>query len=231
MPPEEIRRIDGFGEKHVLNDNGGFSSFHHFEQEDEGSNRTKLIGGALVVALLLGAVGIYAYTGSGSHPAGVTAKVPASSVASNLPAAAPIQTTPTPAPKMPLSARQPSRHTMPAPAPAGDTASAAPDVTSGKPVKSARAHVALPKDEAVQNTAEAEPTAQMNRDSSAADRATKNGSVAVTIAGCPGGRDECGRPRCLRRRHLRSHRWPAMVSLRRRRKRVVLRRMFPRPRP
>ena len=60
---EEIRRTDsGFGEQHVLNDNGGLSGFHHFEEEEEGGSKAKLIGGALVVALLLGAAGIYAYT-------------------------------------------------------------------------------------------------------------------------------------------------------------------------
>ena len=54
---DEIRRDEGFAERHVLNDNGGLSSFHHFEEEEEGSNRAKMIGGALVVALLLGGAG------------------------------------------------------------------------------------------------------------------------------------------------------------------------------
>ena len=80
--PEEVRRADtGFGEKHVLHDNGGLSSFHHFEEEEKGSGVGKLMGGALVVALLLGAAGIYAYTGSA--PVTVASKAPASSVASN----------------------------------------------------------------------------------------------------------------------------------------------------
>lgn len=51
---EEIRR-ENISEQHVLNDNGGLSGFHHFEEEEEGSNKAKMIGGALVVALLLGA--------------------------------------------------------------------------------------------------------------------------------------------------------------------------------
>src|ERR1700744_1231198 len=110
---EEIRRENSFGEQHVLNDNGGLSSFHHFEEEEEGSNKAKMIGGALVVALLLGAAGIYAYTGSGSAPAQMAAapsKAPAV-VASNAPA--PVQTAPVAPP-------------VAAPAPQTDTASNAP---------------------------------------------------------------------------------------------------------
>ena len=37
------------------------------------------------------------------------------------------------------------------------------------------------KDDAAQNSAEADQTAQLNKDNSAADRATKNGSVAVPL--------------------------------------------------
>ena len=59
------------------------------------------------------------------------------------------------------------------------TASAAPDVKADKPVKSARTRTV--KDDAAQNTAEVEQTAQLNKDNSAADRATKNGSVAVPL--------------------------------------------------
>jgi hypothetical protein len=180
---EEIRRTDsGFGEQHVLNDNGGLSGFHHFEEAEEGGNKGKLIGGALVVALLLGAAGIYAYTGTGSAPVTMAAKAPASSVASNAPA--PIQTAPIAAPAAAPDAASGTTTKSPydaapaASAPA-DTASATPDVKADKPVKSARAHVM--KDDAAQNSAEADQTAQLNKDNSAADRATKNGSVAVPL--------------------------------------------------
>jgi hypothetical protein len=182
---EEILRTDnGFGEQHVLNDNGGLSGFHHFEEAEEGGNKGKLIGGALVVALLLGAAGIYAYTGSGSTPVTMAAKAPASSVASNTPA--PIQTAPIAAPAAAPASDATSGTTTKSPydaAPAAsapaDTAGATPDVKADKPVKSARAHVM--KDDASQNSAEAQQTAQLNKDNSAADRATKNGSVAVPL--------------------------------------------------
>src|ERR1700744_3641754 len=108
---EEIRRENSFGEQHVLNDNGGLSGFHHFEEEEEGSNKAKMIGGALVVALLLGAAGIYAYTGTGSAPAQMAAAKAPTTVAANTPA--PIQT----APVAPPAA---------APAPQSDTASNVP---------------------------------------------------------------------------------------------------------
>ena len=190
VAPEEIRRSDnGFAEQHVLNDNGGLSSFHHFEEKEEGGTQGKLIGGALVVALLLGAAGIYAYTGNGSNPAGMTQKAPASSMASNIPA--PVQTAPVtlpvaaPASDATASPPTPSPYDTAPAAPASDTASTAPDVKSDKPVKSARAPIVKQKDEAAQNTAEAGQTAQLNRESSAADRATKNGSVAVPLAAAP----------------------------------------------
>ena len=181
MVSEEIRRTDtGFGEKHVLNDNGGLSGFHHFEEEEKGSNKAKLMGGALVVALLLGAAGIYTYTGSA--PTIVASKAPASSVVSNTPA--PIQTAPMTAPATApdasgMTAKSPYDAAPAASAPS-DTASTAPDVKADKPVKSARARTV--KDDAAQNTAEAGQTAQLNKDNSAADRATKNGSVAVPLA-------------------------------------------------
>lgn len=192
MASEEIRRTDsGFGERHILNDDGGLSSFHRFEEEEEGGTQGKLIGGALVVALLLGAAGIYAYTGNGSNPAGMIQKAPVSSMASNIPTA-PVQSVPmtppaaTPAPDATASPPTPSPYdTASTPAPASDTASAAPDVKAGTPVKSARAHIVKQNDEAAQNTAEAGQTAQLNRDSSAADRATKNGSVAVPLSAAP----------------------------------------------
>src|SRR5580704_7997915 len=82
---------EGFGEKHVLNDNGGLSGFHHFEEEEEGSGRAKLIGGALVVALLMGGAGLYMFSGS-STSANMPVKAPAQTVASNAPA--PVQTAP-----------------------------------------------------------------------------------------------------------------------------------------
>ena len=111
---EEIRRADnGFGEQHVLNDNGGLSSFHHFEEEEEGGSKAKLIGGALVVALLLGAAGLYAYTGS--RPATMASKAPASSVASNTPRSDPDRADRGAGcrPRMRRPARRPSRLMMP----------------------------------------------------------------------------------------------------------------------
>jgi hypothetical protein len=186
---EEVRLADnGFAERHVLNDNGGLSSFHHFEEKEAGGNRGKLIGGALVAALLLGAVGIYAYTAGGSNPAAMAQKTPATSMASNIPATAPIQTTPmTPPTAMPAAVAASGTSTKspydaaPAAAPAGDAADATPGMTSGKPVKSVRAPLVKQKDDAAQNTAEAGQTVQLNRTSSAADRATQNGSVAVPL--------------------------------------------------
>jgi hypothetical protein len=193
IAPQEIRLADnGVGERHVLNDNGGLSSFHHFEENEEGGSQGKLIGGALVVALLLGAVGIYAYTGSGSNTAGMAQKASVTSMASNIPATAPIQTTPmtppavTPAPDAATSAPTGSPYdAAPAAAPPSDTARAIPDVTSDKPVKYVRAPLVKQKDDAAQNTAEAGKTVQLNRDSSAADRVTQNGSVAVPLPATP----------------------------------------------
>jgi hypothetical protein len=191
---EEIRR-ENLDERHVLNDNGGLSSFHQFEEEEEGSNKAKMIGGALVVALLLGAAGIYAYTGSGSAPSQMASAQPkATTVASNAPA--PIQTAPiappdaAPAPQSDTASSVPAKSPYDAAPVAGttsktastDTDSVKPDV---KPVKTARAHVSKTKDEAAQNSAEAEQTAQLNKDSGAADRATRNGSVAVPLSQAP----------------------------------------------
>ena len=188
MMSEEFHRSEGgFGEKHVLHDNGGLSSFHHFEEAEKGSSQGKLIGGALVVALLLGAAGIYAYTGS--NPAIMASKAPAASVASNAPAA-PIQTAPMSPPPAPdvtsgTIAKSPyDAQPAPSAAPASATASAMPDANADKPakVKSARAHIA--KDAAAQSNVEAQQTAELNRNS-AADRATRDGSVSVPLPAAP----------------------------------------------
>lgn len=187
MAPDEIRVTEtGFGEKHTLIDNGGLSRFHHFEEEEEGSGKAKIIGGGLVVALLLGAAGLYAFTGSGSAP--VAMKAPASSVASNAPMQTALVTPPaaTPAPTSDVAANMPdaSGTTAKSPydaapvakAPVSDTASAAPDGKVDKPVKTARA--GKTKDGAVVNQTESEQTAQLNK---AADLATKDGSVPVPL--------------------------------------------------
>jgi hypothetical protein len=193
MAPDEIRdeiraTEIGFGEQHTMIDNGGLSGFHHFEEEEEGSGKAKMIGGGLVVALLLGAASFYAFSGSGSAP--VAMKAPASQVASN----APIQTAPAPvtppaampapdvAANMPATSgtatKSPYDAAPVAKAPASNTASIAPDVKADKPVKSA----SKSKDGSALNKVESEQTAQLN---SAADRATKNGSVAVPLPATP----------------------------------------------
>ena len=41
MPASDEIRQEGWAEKHVLIDNGGLSSFHHFEEEEEGSGKAK----------------------------------------------------------------------------------------------------------------------------------------------------------------------------------------------
>ncbi len=70
MAPEGIRATEnGFGEKHTIIDNGGLSGFHHFEEKEEGSGKAKVIGGALVVALLLGAASLLCFQRLG-HSAG-----------------------------------------------------------------------------------------------------------------------------------------------------------------
>lgn len=187
---EEIRRENGFGEQHVLNDNGGLSGFHHFEEEEEGSNKAKMFGGALVVALLLGAAGIYAYTGTGSGaaPNQMAASKAPTTVASNTPA--PVQTAPIAPPAVAPAAQTDTASNAPAKSPydsapaAGTTSkTASTDTDSVKPVKTARAH-ASKGDDAAQNSAESEQTAQLNKDN-AADRATKNGSVAVPLSQAP----------------------------------------------
>ncbi len=190
MAPDEIRVTEtGFGGKHTLIDNGGLSGFHHFEEEEEGSGKAKMIGGGLVVALLLGAAGLYAFTGS----APVTMKAPASSVALN----APMQSAPaTPPAAMPApdvaanmpatpdaaasTAKSPYDAAPAAKASASDTASAAPDVKADKPVKTAR--VGKIKDVAALSQAESDQTAQLNK---AADLATKNGTVRVPPPATP----------------------------------------------
>ncbi len=174
--PGEIRREEP---AHTFNDNGGLSGFHHFEEAEEGSGKAKMIGGALVVALLLGATGIYAYTGSGTKAAH---QAPAASVASNM--AAPIQTAPVAqaAPSSEAASSTPSPYDAAADETAktvsSDTDSAQSDV---KPVNTARG----PAKDSERNAAGASQTAELNKDSSAADRATQNGSVAVPMPAAP----------------------------------------------
>src|SRR4051812_29100704 len=54
---------ESFKENYVLEDSGGLGQFHHKmdELEEEGAGRGKAIS-ALIVALMLGAAGAYAYS-------------------------------------------------------------------------------------------------------------------------------------------------------------------------
>jgi hypothetical protein len=122
-------------------------------------------------------------------------------VASNTPA--PVQTAPIAPPAVAPAAQTDTASNAPAKSPydaapaAGmtsktastDTDSVKPDV---KPVKTARAHVSK-GDDAAQNSAESEQTAQLNKDN-AADRATKNGSVAVPLSQAPSSDVAVGTP-------------------------------------
>ena len=186
---EEIRRDDSMTDvPHGLNDNGGLSSFHHFDEEDEGSHTGKIVGG-LVVALMLGTAGIYAYTSSTSSPQQVaSSNLPSPSapkaVASNTPPAA-IQTAPSVPPAQSDStalANSPYGSAPSNAAPTGnDMASVQPE---SKPVKTAHAHA---RKEAAQNMAgqnadESAQTAQLNRE---ADQATAKGSVPVPLSSMP----------------------------------------------
>ena len=140
---EEIRRDEIIGGQHGLNDNGGLSRFHHFDEEEEAGSRGKLIGGALVVALLLGAAGVYMYAGSTPATqtvAAVQPKAATSSMASNVPA--PIQTAPATPPAQSDSTALANalmvQRLPPLRRARQDTASVQPE---SKPVKAARAHV------------------------------------------------------------------------------------------
>ena len=96
----------------------------------------KMIGGALVVALLLGGAGIYMFSGGTSMPqttAAMPAKAPAQ-MASNAPAPAPVA-----APAAPTDTATPTASpydAAPAAAPTAPTTDAA--ATDTKPVKSAK---------------------------------------------------------------------------------------------
>jgi len=180
-------RLNHDSNAHRFRDTGGLSSFHRAEKAEEGSNRGRLIGSALVVALLLGAAGIYAYTGSGSTPAkqtmaAVQPKAPAASVPSN--AMAPIQTAPVTPPAATPADVASNASTAKSPydaAPAASTSASDNGAASdAKPVKTGRAHIRM--GDANQTAAESEQTTQLNR---SADRATANGSVAVPLPSAP----------------------------------------------
>ena len=184
-PPDVRLNHDSYANR--FRDTGGLSSFHRAEEAEEGSNRGRLIGGALVVALMLGAAGIYAYTGSGSTPAkqtmaAVQPKAPAASVASN--AMGPVQTAPVTPPAATPADVAPNAPTAKSPydaAPAASTKAGDNGAASdAKPVKTGRAHIRM--GDANQTAAVSEQTAQLNR---SADRATANGSVAVPLPSAP----------------------------------------------
>jgi hypothetical protein len=157
---DEIRRDEGFAENHVLNDNGGLSSFHHFEEEEEGSGKAKMIGGALVVALLLGGAGIYMFSGGTSTPqttAAMPVKAPAQ-MASNTPAPAPVA-----APVAPTDNATPTASPYDA-APAAAPAAPATAAVEAKPVKSAKViHKESKQNEAKIDADESSQTAALNR--------------------------------------------------------------------
>ena len=171
----------------TFRDTGGLSSFHHIEEEDGETSNTSRIAGALIVALMIGTAGVYAYSNYSSSP-----KLPVAD--NNLPspsapkqvaaAAAPssVQTAPTPANN---SAMQNSPYSAAPSAPAASAPqldnTATPASTESKPVKPVRSHIAR-KDDAEQNGSEAAQTAQLNRE---ADQATQNGSVAVPLSAAP----------------------------------------------
>ena len=78
-----------------MGNSGGLGNFHTVNPEDREPNNTGRIVGALAVALMVGAGGLYAYTATGNHPKPVT-------TAANLPSpppAAPQPAAMTPAPE------------------------------------------------------------------------------------------------------------------------------------
>ena len=66
-PSNDIRAESAFvdsgvvRESYVLEESGGMGGFHHPDVEEEGTGRNKVIG-ALVLALMLGGAGVYAYS-------------------------------------------------------------------------------------------------------------------------------------------------------------------------
>src|SRR5262245_38633771 len=122
---------------HEPNGNGsGLNEFHTVHPEEIEPNNTGKIVGALAVALMVGAAGVYAYTMTG-HSANT---VPMQQTAANLPApppAPPAAMTPPPAPE---AAPVVEPVAAPEPAPAPVTKSAAAE----KPVKSAAAKTEAP---------------------------------------------------------------------------------------
>ena len=64
-----------------LGNGSGLGSFHTVNQEEREPNNTPKIVGALAVALMVGAGGIYFYSMTGKHPAPIqTASLPAAAV-------------------------------------------------------------------------------------------------------------------------------------------------------
>lgn len=120
-----------------IGNGSGLGDFHTVSSEEIEPNNTGKIVGALAVALMVGAGGIYAYTMSGhaANPA------PMQQTAANLPApppAPPAAMTPPPAPEAAAPMAAPVSTPEPAPAPVTKSAAAE------KPVKSAAAKTEAP---------------------------------------------------------------------------------------
>ena len=165
MVPEPIR--DTSLNSDVQN-KSGLSNFHHIDDSGEGSN-TGRIAGALVVALLIGGAGVYAYSSYSPSPKAQVAdnNLQSPSVPKNVVAAAPpssVQTAPAPQPADNSALQNSPYAGAPAAAPAPTSNDVAPASTE-KPVKPIRSHIARADktNEAQENMAEASQTAQLNR--------------------------------------------------------------------
>jgi hypothetical protein len=148
---------------HEPNGNGaGLNEFHTIHPEEVEPNNTSKIVGALAVALMVGAAGVYAYTMSG-HAANPAPMQQTASLPKTPPPIAPPAMT-APAPEMTAPVAEPVA--TPAPAPAPVTKSAAAE----KPVKSAAAPVS---DGA---------SVRMNADSQSTTTSQQAAATAVTPA-------------------------------------------------
>lgn len=147
---------------HEVGGNGsGLSEFHTVSSEEIEPNNTGKIVGALAVALMVGAAGVYAYTMTGHSantvPMQQTAALPAP------PPAPPAAMTPPPAPVAePVAA--------PEPAPAPVTKSAAAE----KPMKSAAAKTEVPVTDGA--------SVRMNADSQSTSTSQQAAATPVTPA-------------------------------------------------
>jgi hypothetical protein len=103
-------------ESYVLEDSGGLGEFHREEVEEEGSGRGKAIS-ALIVALMLGAAGAYAYS----------MWTPQNEVVAD-------KNLPQPDAPRSVAAMTPPPAAIPAPAETNTTAPTAPDVVKPAPV-------------------------------------------------------------------------------------------------